>query len=462
MIIIGYAILLGILLFVLDRYLDMRVVSYTADAQRHATNLLNLILNSGITKEKLIIDESKFRDYYESDWYSYLMSDRNRKEWEENYEIVEYDYNFSVKEFGAEKHEFGNLIFNMDDSCYFDYQRIRGYAEMPVSVYYKSGDVYNPGIANLTLMKTPLSELSFWISQSALRLEKGYDEEVLKSIRTGPEVTSIAFKKETDNTNIICMSINNKWACKQFYPGSSNVRICNSNELISDKYAAESPSDCEDLSVGVKQYNLMTDCKAININATNNGIDVIIPTRGPSQITPEYLPPDKDAWTENQEYVYYDCWEASSPQLKPDVDPNTGLDKNLNSFYGEQYIPGTPEIKFDFKCANEVYSDFSVTDQLIKISDEDKMYFWFKSSDSGQFKLYFYGENEAVMYCDLGFYDGGNVWKSYTVDFNPASETTNCFWLKEEQPVRYVGFNLQTESGGMSGNIDSLYFCKNC
>jgi hypothetical protein len=277
-IVIGYALMLGILFFVLDRYLDMRVVSYTADAQRHATNLLHLVLNSEITKEKLIIDEDKFKIYYDSDWYSYMMSDVNRKEWEKNYEIIEYDYNFSVKEFGkssVEKHEFGNLIFDMSLSpCYFEYQRIKGYSEMPISVYDKSDDSYIPGIASLTLMKTPLAELSFWISQSALRVEEKYDDEVLKSIRVGPEVNSIIFKKETDNSGLLCMSVKDKWACKHFYPESFNVKICKSDKLIPDTYKG---GQCDDLSDEGKQYDLMPDCKAININTTSNVMYLIIP-----------------------------------------------------------------------------------------------------------------------------------------------------------------------------------------
>jgi len=273
-IIIGYAILIGILLFILDKYLDMRVVSYTADAQRHANNLLHLLLNSEITKEKLIIDERKFKDYYESDWFSYPINN-NRKVWGDNYEIVEYDYNFSVREFGAEKHEFGNLIFNMNNPCYFDYQRIKGYSEMPVSVYHKSYDVYKPGIANLTLMKTPLAELCFWISQSSLRLEEKYDDEILKSIRVGDEVNSIIFKKESDNTGLICMNLTGKCAWKSFYFESSPVRVCNKTDgPISDNYMGKS---CEDLSPDGKEYNLMSGCKAININATKNSIDIIIP-----------------------------------------------------------------------------------------------------------------------------------------------------------------------------------------
>jgi len=273
MIIVGYAFLIGMLLFILDRYLDMRVVSYTADAQRHANNLLHLVLNSKlITKEKLIIDKNELDKYNENKWFSYPMNSY-RKEWEDNNEIMEYDYNFSVSEFGGDIHQFGNLIFNMNNPCYFDYQRIKGYTEMPVSVYHVNGD-YRPGIANLILMKTPLAELCFWVSQSSLRLEEGYDDEILKSIRVGNEVTSIKFNKESDNTGLICMNLNGKWACKHFYFESSPVRVCKTNETISDKYIAES---CEDLSPDGKEYYLMSGCKAININATKNSIDIIIP-----------------------------------------------------------------------------------------------------------------------------------------------------------------------------------------
>jgi hypothetical protein len=276
MIVIGYAILIAILLFVLDRYLDMRVVSYTADAQRHANNLLHMLLNSEkITKEKLIVNKDELEDYNEKNWFLPLMSDE-RKTWEEDNEILEYDYNFSITEFGksVEKHQFGNLIFDMESQCYHEYQRIKGYSEMPISVYDEDYDEYIPGIAILTLMKTPLAELSFWISQSALRLEKGYDDEILKSIRLGNEVSSIILKKE-DDKGLVCMNVRDKWACKHFYPGSFTIRVCYADEETPKEYI---PKSCEVLS-GERQYNLMRGCKAINMNATINGIDVIIPVR---------------------------------------------------------------------------------------------------------------------------------------------------------------------------------------
>jgi hypothetical protein len=270
MIIVGYAFLIGMLLFILDRYLDMRVVSYTADAQRHANNLLHLVLNSKlITKEKLIIDKNELDKYDENNWFSYPMNSY-RKDWESSNEIIEYDYNFSVIEFGAKKHEFGNLIFNMNNPCYFDYQRIKGYTEMPVSVYHVN-DEYRPGIANLTLMKTPLTELCFWISQSSLRLEEKYDDEILKSIRVGPEVTSIVF----DNAGYICMYVNGKWVCKSFYHESYQIRICETDESIPKDYIGKS---CEILpDISNEPILLKSGCKAISINATKNSIDIIIP-----------------------------------------------------------------------------------------------------------------------------------------------------------------------------------------
>jgi hypothetical protein len=274
MVVVGYAFLLGMLLFVLDRYLDMRVVSYTADAQRQANNLLNYLLNNRIiTKEKLIIDKSKLRDYAEAEWFSYPMSNYiERDTWEKNCEIPEYDYNFSVKGFNGEKYQFGNLIFNMGDKCYFEYQKIKGYIEMPISVYDSNYNSYEPGIASLTLMKTPLAEISFWISQSSLRLEEGYDDEVLKSVRVGPEVKSI----NIDRNGIICMRVNSysTLACKRFYVNSDDdVRICKTTDLIPNGYEGK---NCQ-LLLTTADLTLIDGCKAVNINATRNSIDLIIP-----------------------------------------------------------------------------------------------------------------------------------------------------------------------------------------
>jgi hypothetical protein len=222
----------------------------------------------------LIIDKSKLRDYAEVEWFSYPMSNE-RDTWEKACEIPEYDYNFSVKGFNGEKYQFGNLIFNMGnmgDKCYFEYQKIKGYIEMPVSVYDDNHNLYTPGIASLTLMKTPLAEISFWISQSSLRLEKGYDDEVLKSVRVGPEVKSI----KIDRNGIICMGVNSysALACKRFYVESSDdIRICNATDLIPNGYEG---GNCP-LLLTTADLTLRDGCKAININATRNSIDLIIP-----------------------------------------------------------------------------------------------------------------------------------------------------------------------------------------
>jgi len=278
LVVVGYAFLIGVLLFVLDRYLDMRVVSYSADAQRHANNLLNFLLNNRlITKEKLIIDKSKLNQYKEDEWFSGMTPKRD--EWEKNCEIPEYDYNFSVKEFveggneqGIISKNFGNLIFDMSNTCYFDYQRIKGYLEMPVVVYDSNYNVYKPGIANITLMKTPLAEIAFWISQSSLRLEKSYDEEVLKSVRVGPEIKTLTINKN----GIICMS--NSYsitgACKRFYAEpSDNIMVCKIDELIPTGYQGK---NCQ-LLLTAKTLFLKDGCKAVNINATSEGINLIIP-----------------------------------------------------------------------------------------------------------------------------------------------------------------------------------------
>jgi hypothetical protein len=102
----------------------------------------------------------------------------------------------------------------------------------------------------------------------------------VKSIRVGPDVKSILFEKEillaneNDNNDVLCMNVNDKWACKHYYPGSSSVRICTSNKLIPEDYI---PGSCKGLLAGGEKYDLLNGCKAIYINATNGVVNIIIP-----------------------------------------------------------------------------------------------------------------------------------------------------------------------------------------
>jgi hypothetical protein len=238
--IFGFAFLTGMGLGVMDKYLDLRVTSYTIDSSRHAINLMHLLLtNSPLLKQspneiqKLVLSNVRI-DEYNSGWFTDQENiGGKRMSLSACCEVFEYDYNFSTsvraKSGGnwkwSKTAEFGNLVFDMESMCYMDYQRMKGYAEMPIVVWSKGndGNYYTPAIANLTLMKTPLSELVFWISQSSLRLNEKYDQSLIKEIRFGPEVEKIRIY-ETPPVGIVCMfkrnSLHDK-ICKQFYYSSA-------------------------------------------------------------------------------------------------------------------------------------------------------------------------------------------------------------------------------------------------
>ncbi len=257
--IISYALMLAVIFFVIGKYLDLRVESFSVDATRHSTNLLQLILTSSpIVKEKLILDSDKMDNY---------LSGSIKKEWEDSCELLEYDYNLSVYDL-ENKNEWktGKLIFDSSSECYFDYQKIKTYSEMPVSIYY--GDhTYDPGIANLILMRTPLSELAFWTSQASLRIRKGTDTEIIKDIRIGKEIDHIKFTKSSDIT--ICMKIGDSEICKSFpYKSYPEIKIC-PGECILDQ-------PCKKLEGSVK-CNLPGNCNVITVSANPDEINITVP-----------------------------------------------------------------------------------------------------------------------------------------------------------------------------------------
>jgi len=287
-VIVGYALLIAVIFLFLDKYLDLRVVAYTADASRQATNLLHFLLNSdctGAVKEKLVLDLVELREF------------RFEEERWGDCENLEYDYNFSVVENSESHIVVKKLVFDLNDRCYLSYQRVKGYAEMPVVVYREWSESpdreldFRPGIASLTLMKTPLSELAFWVSQASLRIKEGHDEEVFKSIRVGPDVTYIMIHM---NERKICMNGPNidEEVCKNFFRQSDiDVEVCVSDaqhrEVGGIKILDPGPSTTEEfeeffdgLTCGVGMTrNFPEECKLINVwaNATLGEVKIILP-----------------------------------------------------------------------------------------------------------------------------------------------------------------------------------------
>jgi len=202
-----YSLLLGIIFFFLDKYLDMRVISYSVDMTRQAMNLLNTIMNSLSKEGLLVIDKEK-------------LSSKNIF----RYDIPEYDYNLTVKCIDGKVYRFQKNIdaFDFTSGCYLPYQVMKGYAELPVII--KDGNKRIPAKARLELVRTPISELAFWISQGSFRVKEGFDKEVVKLVRAD-------FKEVyLDSDNRICMTNYGKpTACKEFNSHGKQVILCGGN-----------------------------------------------------------------------------------------------------------------------------------------------------------------------------------------------------------------------------------------
>lgn len=258
-VIISFAALLGITLYVLDRYLDLRVVSYTVDATRQASNLLQGLLTSSsiVAGNKLILKEGKIRD-----------TNSLQTNWDICCDPTEYDFDLKLSWLDSDEkidREIDNInpYFNLNSSCYLNYQRIKGNAEMPISVCNES-QVCFPGLASITLMRTPVSELAFWLSSGSLRMKEKYDESLVKSINIDGGnkqggITQVKFERNPLSGQV-CMTTNNGDKCKTFTLESNPVlRICNPdcNILnVGQSATIDTPGTCGRIILDMNEFNL--------------------------------------------------------------------------------------------------------------------------------------------------------------------------------------------------------------
>lgn len=163
-------------LVAMDMWYEMAGFRYTMETQRNAMNHIQFIVsNSPIVEQKidepnkLAIDSNVFDSYYtkfEIDNPS-NPSDEH-KSWEECCDFYDFDHNLTLVDLSESvpiEKEFGNLVFKQNSTCYF--KRVKGYADVPVSIH--EDDKYNPGLAFVEVMRTPLSDLSFSLSQAFMR-----------------------------------------------------------------------------------------------------------------------------------------------------------------------------------------------------------------------------------------------------------------------------------------------------
>jgi len=246
----------AVMLILMGKWLDIVGFRYKMETQRNAMNLIQLIVtNSPIVEKEIepnkIIIDSESLDSYETNFEVKNPSNPSQEhiDWEGCCDFLDFDHNLTVIDIGDPDipddditSKFGNLIFKEESECYPN--RIRGFADLPVVV--QSNGEYNPGLAYVEVMKTPLSELSFWLSQAFMRTswDKYWDvfseeESYSVSIVLDPEIKQV-FIDEVKKRICVCVDYEcsdprSKIACKEFFY-DENVEF--------KKYESSPATDC--------------------------------------------------------------------------------------------------------------------------------------------------------------------------------------------------------------------------
>ena len=232
---VAFAVGAAVMLFMIGQWLDLTGLRYRMESSRNALNLLQLIVsNSPLIEEdiyfepnKLILEEAKLdaHEYTVYDMYDQSESILNDK-FHECCQFLDFDYKLTVIDLESDPIELwniGDIPFKIESKCYPD--RIIGHADMPVVIHRDDGS-YKPGLINITLVKTPLSELSFWLSQSFIRAEWDKSREFFKKAESDvgvsfevrvpidPEINTITIDKDAKT---VCMKFaSGRIACKKF------------------------------------------------------------------------------------------------------------------------------------------------------------------------------------------------------------------------------------------------------
>ena len=176
-----FAIGAGLMLLLMGRWLDLTGLKYELVTQRNALDLSQLIVSSSpIVKRdssgepiKLILDSVELDNYGNNANRGTENPSEQRENWEKCCDFLDFDYNLTIHKFKKEGDDLvvdrswsiSNLIFDPTSDCYIP--RIMGIGDLPVAIQ-ENGEMH-PGTAILTMTRTPLSDLSFWLSQSFVR-----------------------------------------------------------------------------------------------------------------------------------------------------------------------------------------------------------------------------------------------------------------------------------------------------
>jgi len=163
----------AVMLIIMGKWLDLTGYRYKMETQRNAMNLIQLIVsNSPVVKivadqpDKLILDADKLDEHVANAGIGTETPSYQRGRWEGCCDFLDFDHNFTVHDIEIGKNwTIGNLVFKTESECYP--RRVHGFADLPVVVSH-DGDNH-PGVAVVRLTRTPLSDLSFWLSQAFMR-----------------------------------------------------------------------------------------------------------------------------------------------------------------------------------------------------------------------------------------------------------------------------------------------------
>lgn len=305
------------ILMITGRFLDLNVERQTSVQPRATINLLQtavtegpfLMTDSSDNKLKLMIDRTKFdssdlKECCDSVQYDYKFSIGESPEVEDVGEMISYTYRPEFKiltnyEIDAEYK--GEREIDTESFCYTGFGlNSKSAASVPVNICDGDLNKCNQGVAVLETTNSPLSELSYWITQACKA-----DFDLNKSIPLDPNDYFVGNDVQIKNGNLVCL----KGVCKKFecdikFDGAapiSSVRsvIGNKDELL-DQVFPRPLTDPE---------------KCHYVKVVRDGGDVFI-LEGKEDVEdfglpsdPE-MPQDGDAWTESTVSYYFTYSES--------------------------------------------------------------------------------------------------------------------------------------------------------
>lgn len=225
---VTFAVGAAVMLYMIGHWLDLSGYRYKMETQRNALNILQTIVsNSPLVyrgpnnePDKLILDQGMLGVYTNIN-----MTDENdlltnpwRIIWKDCCEFHDLQYKLTVMDVvDGIVWSIGDIPFNEESDCYP--KRDIAHADMPVIIY-RSDKTHHPGFINITMTKTPLSDLSFWLSQAFVRAswtgQNLFNTTFEVVVPTDPEIRDVEIDR---TTGLVCTLIRDE-------PDPDKRRLC--------------------------------------------------------------------------------------------------------------------------------------------------------------------------------------------------------------------------------------------